>query len=221
MLASSATAAEAPTASVLPATRCADAPLLVRGADAADLADTCAGGAAAIGFLVGHGLDASVPIEVEVVDRMPAGLIPDAAGVFDPARDRALLLGYAGFARFGSWLGWPVDRAMHRAIAAHEVAHLFAAHHFAMRRPGPIASEYIAYVTMFATMDPGLREHVLAVHPDPPWTDDAPPDEADVAAEPLRFGARAWRHWLRQPDPAVTLRAVLEGRLLGRDVRSP
>jgi hypothetical protein len=104
---------------------------------------------------------------------------------------------------------------MHRAIAAHEIAHAISACHFAMSRPGVLAREYVAYVTMFATMDPALREHALAVHPDPPWADDDPPTEAEYAAAPMRFGARAWRHWLAQSDPAATLRAVLEGRALG------
>lgn len=204
-----------------PTARCPDTPLLVRGGDADDLADTCAGGAAAVAFLAGQGLDAPDRIDVEVVGRMPPGYAPDAAGCYDPARNVVILLDHAAFARYGRWMGRPIDRAMHRAIAAHEVAHALSACHFAMPRPSVIAREYIAYVTMFATMAPALREHALAVFPDAPWSDDAPPDEADYAAEPMRFGARAWRHWQARPDPAATLRAVLDGRLLGRAGRGP
>lgn len=202
-------------------TRCPDAPLVVRGGDAEDLADTCAGGAAAVAFFAAHGFDAPDRIDVEVVARMPPGYAPDAAGCYDPARRVVTLLDHVAFARYGRWMGRPIDRAMHRAIAAHEVAHALSACHFAMPRPSVIAREYVAYVAMFAAMAPALREHALAVHPDPPWPDDAPPDEADYAAEPMRFGARAWRHWRARPDPAGTLRAVLEGRLLGRDGRGP
>ncbi len=196
------------------AAACPDAPVSVRGGDPADLADTCAGAAAAVAFLERHGLDAPRRIDVEIVERMPAGYAPDAAGCYDPARDLVLLLDHAGFLRFGRWLGRPIDRAMHRAIAAHEVAHAMSACHFAMRRPGLVAREYVAFVTMFATMDPALREHALAVHPDPPWADGDTPAEAEYLASPMRFGARAWRHWQRQADPAATLRAVLEGRVL-------
>jgi hypothetical protein len=200
---------------------CPDAPLSVRGGDADDFADACAGGAAAVAFLARHGLDTPVRIDVAIVDRMPAGVEADAAGCFDPARALVLLLDYAGFARFGSWFGRPIDRAMHRAIAAHEVAHAVSSCHFAMPRPGTIASEYVAYVTMFATMDPALREHLLAAHPDAPWADGDPPTREEYLESPLRFGARAWRHWLRQPDPAATLRAVIEGRMLGGGPRVP
>ncbi len=198
---------------------CPDAPLALRGGDAVDHADTCAGGTAAVAFLERHGLSAPERIDVEIVARMPPGYAPDAAGCFDPARRVVLLLDHGAFQRFGSWMGRPIDRAMHRAmhraITAHEVAHALSACHFAMPRPGLIAREYVAYVTMFATMDPDLRAHALAVHPDPPWPDAVPPDEAEYAAEPMRFGARAWRDWLSRPDPEETLRAVLEGRLFG------
>ncbi len=172
-----------------------------------------------VAFLGANGLEAPDRIDVEIVPRMPEGYAPDAAGCYDPARRLVLLLDHAGFRRFGSWMGRPIDRSMHRAIAAHEVAHAVSACHFAMPRPSLVAREYVAYVTMFATMDPALRAHALSVHPDPAWSDDAPPDEADYAAEPMRFGARAWRHWLKQADPTATLRAVLEGRMLERPVR--
>jgi hypothetical protein len=199
----------------VPARVCPDGVLSVRGGDAADLDDACTGGAAALAFLARHGLDAPPRIDIEIVARMPAGYTPDAAGCFDPSRALVLLLDYTGFARFGTWMGRPIDRAMHRAIAAHEVAHALSGCHFAMRRPSRIAGEYIAFVTMFATMDPALRDHALAVHPDPAWPDADPPTPAQYDAQPMRFGAQAWRHWLMQPDPAATLRGILEGRVLG------
>lgn len=205
----------------VPVRACPDGVLSVRGGTAADLDDACTGGAAALAFLGRHGLDAPPRIDIEIVPRMPAGYTPDAAGCFDPARGLVLLLDYAGFVRFGRWLGRPIDRGMHRAIAAHEVAHALSACHFAMRGPSRIAGEYIAFVTMFATMDPGLREHALAVHPDAPWAETQPPTEAQYDAEPMRFGARAWRHWLAQPDPAATLRGILEGRLLHPGAATP
>lgn len=196
---------------------CPDAPLVVRGGDARDRADVCSGGATAVAYLAHHGLDATGRIEVEIVPRMPAGYAPDAAGCFDTARNLVLLLEHAAFERFGRWMGRPIDRAMHRAIAAHEVAHAVSAAHFLVRRPRVVAREYVAYVAMYATMDPGLRAHALAVHPDPPWADDAPPAESDLAADPMRFGARAWRHWLEPGHGAPFLRAIVEGRVLDGD----
>ncbi|MEI7447883.1 MAG: DUF6639 family protein [Burkholderiales bacterium] len=196
---------------------CPDAPIAVRGSDAEDRADLCSGAAAAVAFLADHGLDAPGRITVEIVSRMPAGYAPDAAGCFDTARKLVLLLDHAAFARFGRWMGRPIDRVMHRAIAAHEVAHAVSATHFLVRRPRVVAREYIAYVAMYATMDPALRAHALAVFPEVSWADDAPPDEAEYAADPMRFGARAWRHWLEPGHGARFLRAVVEGRVLDGD----
>ena len=211
-----------PASSAAPAvTACADARLSVVGGDASDVADACAGGLAAIAFLARQGLDVRQPLRVEIVERMPPGYAEDAAGFFDPASNRVLLLDYPGFARFGAWLGRPIDRAIHRAIAAHEVAHALSASHFVMPRPPRIAGEYIAYVTMFATMDPALRELALTLNPEPAWADDDVPDVAEYLSEPMRFGARAWRHWSRQSDPPAFLRAVLGGRALDSPRRRP
>lgn len=200
---------------------CPGAPLSVRGGDADDVADACAGGVAAIAFLARFGLDVTTPITVDVVARMPEGVDPDAAGCFDAASGRVLLLAHADFLRSGLWMGRPIDRAMHRAIAAHEVGHAVAACHFAMPRPARIATEYVAYVTMFETMDAGLRAHALATYPDAAPADDRMPGESDYADSPMRFGVRAWRHWVALPDPAAMLQAILEGRVPSGAGRGP
>ncbi|MFM1988762.1 MAG: hypothetical protein RJA99_1719 [Pseudomonadota bacterium] len=94
-----------------------------------------------VAFLGANGLEAPDRIDVEIVPRMPEGYAPDAAGCYDPARRLVLLLDHAGFRRFGSWMGRPIDRSMHRAIAAHEVLHAVSACHFAMPRPSLVARE--------------------------------------------------------------------------------
>ena len=195
---------------------CADARIAVRGGDAADREDVCAGGQAAIAFLEPFGRVVPPRIDVQVVDRMPPPYDPGAAAVYDRGRDTILLLDQAGFERFGRWLGRPIDRAMHRAIAGHEVAHAVSSGNFAMRSPSTLAREYVALVAMFAIMDPVFRERALERYPDPPWEAGLDPDEAESLEDPMRFAARAWRHWLGAPDRGAYLRDVLEGRALGR-----
>lgn len=170
----------------------------------------------AIAFLEPFGRVVPPRIDVQVVDRMPPPYDPGAAAVYDRGRDTILLLDQAGFERFGRWLGRPVDRAMHRAIAGHEVAHAVSSGNFAMRSPSTLAREYVALVAMFAIMDPVFRERALERYPDPPWEAGLEPDEAESLEDPMRFAARAWRHWLGAPDRGAYLRDVLEGRALGR-----
>ncbi len=50
---------------------------------------------------------------------MPVGDAPEAPDCFAPARRVVPLLEHAAFTRSGSWMGRPIDRAMHRAITAH------------------------------------------------------------------------------------------------------
>lgn len=70
-------------------------------------------------------------------------------------------------------------------------------------------------------MDPALRDLALTLRPEPAWAGDDVPDVAEHLSEPMRFGARAWRHWSRQSDPPAFLRAVIDGRALDGRRRRP
>jgi hypothetical protein len=197
-----------------PGAPCPASPVVVVGADDEDVRTICDGARDALGFLIGLGLLAPGRIEVSVAARMPERYHPDAAGVYDPFTATVHLRDYAAFARFGAWLGQPIDRSMYRSIATHEVAHAIASVNFAMPRPPVLAREYVAYVTQFATMAPAFRDRALALHPQPACT---PPDEStDLAYEmdPMRFGVCAWRHWTGLADAPAFLWTVLRGEAL-------
>src|SRR5690606_11844739 len=99
---------------------------------------------------------------------------------------KILMLPYAEFRKIGAWFGVPTDRDLYRSLAAHEAAHALASANFTVRPPSIQAHEYIAYVTMFSTMEPALPRANPRSHPRPRARADAatfrglPPVRADA-----------------------------------------
>lgn len=179
-----------------------------------DVADACGGAADAIGFFRATRLLADMPVEIHVQDVLQQAVGPGAAGGFLAREGRILMLPYAEFRKIGTWFGVPIDRRLYRSLAAHEVAHALASGNFAVRMPSVEAHEYIAYVTMFSTMDPGLRERILAAIPETepertPWL-----SAAFHLFEPMRFGVTAYRHYIGPDGGPEYLRDILAGRAM-------
>lgn len=192
--------------------RCPSAPTVtVLTPDPVDVPAVCDGAWRAIGFLAAAGLQPPEGARIELVERMPEGLRDNSAGCYIRGARRILLLRYAAFAQRGHWFGLAVDRDLYRSAAAHEMAHAVVGCHADLYLPGP-AHEYVAYVTMFATMDPAVRERVLARFPGTGFDSVMQINPTVYFLDPLQFGAEAWRHYLRQPDRAAWLREVVAGR---------
>jgi hypothetical protein len=105
-----------------------------------------------------------------------------------------------------------MEPALYRSLVAHEVAHAVAAANFEITNPAIQAHEYIAYVTMFATMAPTLRERLLARYPGGGYEDDGQMSSTILLFDPMRFGAQAYRHYLE--SGSAYLHAVVAGRAL-------
>ena len=195
-------------------TRCGGGGVVVHAADHADARLACDGAADAIGFLAAQGLDVSGEVAIDVVQRLPAAAGASAAGCYlDPER-RVLVLSFAEFRKFKTWLNLPIDARIYRSLVSHEVAHAVAACNFRIARPSIQAKEYIAYVTMFATMAPGQRELVLAQFPGPGFEGDWQMGTTVYMLDPLRFGAQAYRHFLNPGNGRDYLHAILAGKVL-------
>lgn len=201
-----------------PAPACVAAPVRIdaRAAPAADAADACTGARAAIDFLARHGATTNEPIGIAIVDTLPDIVGATAAGCFVPSERRVYLLSYAAFrAKHKDWFGLPIDRHLYRSLAAHEVAHALMSCSRAGPPPPTIqATEYVAYVTMFATMDDARRRRALANLPGSGFADASRITPIVYLFDPMRFGAEAYRHYLRHADGAAFLRAVLAGAAL-------
>ncbi len=134
--------------------------------DKEDVETGCKGAADAVAFLGALGLDTTAPVEVRFVESLPDGLAAiTALGCNVNAERRIYVLTFSGCHKLGLAPGLPIDRALHRSLVAHEVAHHIAAANFKVAEPAVVAHEYIAYVTMFATMAPYERDRILERFP--------------------------------------------------------
>jgi hypothetical protein len=174
----------------------------------------CEGARDATAFLASQGLDVRGKVSIDVVQVLPPEASPSAAGYYLHAQNRVVVLAYSAFRKFGTWFDVAIDPSLYRSLVAHEVAHAIAASNFGMLTPAIQAHEYIAYVTMFATMAPAQRERVLAQYPGDAFEDDTKMSATIYLFDPMRFGVRAYRHFLHRTDGREYLHAVLAGRAL-------
>ena len=179
--------------------------------DPQDAGDACWAALAVAAFFEELGFTKSVPITVSIVENMPSALGTNALASFTPASRLIQLLSFSAAHARGAWFGRALDRSLYRSMAGHEVAHALAWSNVATDKLSVRAREYVAYVAMFATMDPAHREAILAEVPGDGFADAAEMSEIYYYLDPSRFGVEAYRHYLR-PDAGPTfLRAVLKG----------
>lgn len=205
-----ATAADAP-----PRQACAGLPAVqVQAAGHDDATLACDGAARALRFLAAAGFVMPEAVHIELRDELPGDMRGQAVGCYLPGLRRVFLLDYPAFAATGHWFGQPVQPELYRAAASHEVAHAVAACNAAAASPPLAANEYVAYVTMFATMETDLRRRILAAFPGPGLANALQIHPLVYLQDPLQFAADAWRHYLRRRDGAAWLRDLVAGRIV-------
>lgn len=196
------------------ASTCPGGAATVLGASPADLSDVCAGVASALAFLASHGVTPNEPVAFEVTARIPQEAGQTAAGCYIEERRRVFLLPYSAFRKNKSWFNVPIDRALYRALAAHEAAHAVGACRFKVPNPTIQAKEFLAYVTMFSVMPTELRTQALR------GTRTQGFDSLDrftpllYSFDPMRFGAEAYRHFAAVPDKTALIHDLLNGKVL-------
>jgi hypothetical protein len=178
------------------------------------VADACAGAADALGFLAWLPRDPEEVIRVELVSALPSGLRPDAVGCYARGSRRLMVLERDLFLQRGMWFAIPVSSRLWRAVIAHEVAHALVGCHLKDRSLAGAAHEYVAYVTMFATLDAATRLAALAAMPGEGFGHDAEINDFRYAFDPMRFGVDAYRHWLCQPDGRAYLMSIIRGSIV-------
>jgi hypothetical protein len=194
---------------------CESTRVVVAAEDPADVRAVCDGAASAVAFLARHRVDALTPVEVRVAGELPAGMPSTAVGCCASDGGRVYLLDYAAYAgRQRLLFNLPPDRAFYSAAAAHEVAHAMLLGSSGAHRLGMVAHEYVAYVAMFDSLPPAHRARLLALHPSAQLDTEGVQPALLLMLDPMRFGAAAYRHFEREPDPAGFLGDVLSGRAL-------
>jgi hypothetical protein len=103
---------------------------------------------------------------------------------------------------------------MYRSLVTHEAAHAVADCNFGIPHPTIQAHEYVAYVAMFAMMNPNLREEVMARNPGVSFDSEREMNAIIYMFDPMRFGIAAYRHYLEKGNGDAFLLRVLSGNAL-------
>jgi hypothetical protein len=186
----------------------------IRSASAADARVVCEGAQRAHAFLTKAGLKVPQETVIEIVERLPGDMDGRAVGCYIPATRRIFLLTYQAFAATGTWFREPVEPELYRAAASHEVGHAMAACNAESERLPLAAHEYVAYIAMFATMEPRMRQRILGHFPGTGLANSLQINLLVYLVDPLQFAVDAWRHYLRKPDKAAWLREIVAGEVV-------
>jgi hypothetical protein len=179
-----------------------------------DIGEICRGAEYALVFFGRLSLEPNQPIVVEVVRRLPEEAGETAVGCYLKDEQRVLVLDFAEFKKSKTWFNVPIDRAMYRSLVTHEVAHAVAACNMAMPEPTIQAQEYLAYVAMFTTMDPRLRNLILQANSGTAFDRESKINTTIYLCDPMRFAVRAYRHFLKEEHGEAFLYKVLSGEAL-------
>lgn len=197
---------------------CAQPNVVVNASDPGDFDTGCLGAAEAARFLAASGLDTRVPIEISFVDVMPetaGGAL--AVGCYVRSIERIYLLTFDRCRGRRLAHDVEIDRSVHLALVAHEVAHRLVTVHVLPKTLGTIALEYIAYVTMYATMPAAHREQVLRLIPGQGFGSEREINATMYMLDPVYFGAQSWRHYTKPENGRPFLARVLRGEALADD----
>lgn len=175
----------------------------------------CAAATDALSFLAQQGFDTSAHFDMRLVSALPLPGKRSVVGFYLEAERRIFAVLYAEFTKQKDWFRLPITRDLYRALITHEVAHAVADRNFRVTRPSIQAKEYIAYVTMFATMTTSLREQILSQFPGEGFRSEPEMNTTIYLADPMRFGVQAYRHFAKLGEGKTDyLQAILSGKVL-------
>ncbi|WP_305627145.1 DUF6639 family protein [Rhodoferax sp.] len=195
---------------------------LVHSCEPADVKLACEGALAAAFFLTAQGFIMANPILIVIAQKLPLAGTATTGGLYldspdDCNSDTAHvvhILSYSEFKKFKNWFHIPIESSLYRSLAAHEVAHAISDCNFKVAGPTIQAKEYMAYVTMFATMAPAVRARILRKSPGHGYDGDWQMGTTIYMADPMRFGVQAYRHFLKPVNGRSYLHAILDGKVM-------
>lgn len=194
----------------------------VHSCDPADVKLACEGAHDANYFLTAQGLIVAKPVLIVIAQKLPLAETATTGGFYLESPDGChgdtarvvYILSYSEFKKFKNWFHIPIEASLYRSLAAHEVAHAISDCNFKLARPSIQAKEYLAYVTMFATMAPSVRARILRKSPGHGYDGDWQMGTAIYMVDPMRFGVQAYRHFLKPVNGRSYLHAILAGKAM-------
>jgi len=200
---------------------CPHTNVTVISADDHDVGIACEAAREAVGFFAANSLDTSAPVKVHLVSELPDVAGSLSYGCYDHRSRTVCMLHFSECLEQGPWGNLAINRTLYRSLLTHEVAHALADMNFAVQGPNTLAHEYLAYVTMFATMSAGERKRLLEQFPGTGFDSVDQMSVTYYLMNPLRFGAEAYRHFLKLGNKKTFLKDVLSGRVsIGRNPSS-
>jgi hypothetical protein len=195
--------------------QCSDSVVVIHEHRLDVLTSVCDGAEAAVKFLRDAGFGVGEPITIEIVDRLPNEVVGHAVACYVDPEHRVYLLPPSRTGGLGRASVSSVDQFPYGSRVAHEVAHAIAAMNFDVSRPTMQAHEYIAYVTMFATMSTEVRSQVLGMLPGRGFETADQINATLFLLAPTWFGAEAFRHYRSLGDDGPGfLQRILKGQVL-------
>jgi hypothetical protein len=191
--------------------KCRSENVTVYASDTRDAVDSCRGAANAMKFLASQGLSMPATITIRLANGMPDTVRKSALGAYVRETREVHVLTYSALQLRGHSFKAPLNRSLYRAVVSHEVAHAIAAANF-KKEPSCLGQEYIAYVTLFSTMESTQRERILRQFPyEENWQVQAP---VMYVFNSLEYGAHAYRHFLKAENGKGFINKVLRGEVL-------
>jgi hypothetical protein len=205
-----------PAASVLHA--CANSSISIEADEPVDHDDICNSAEDALVFFERLDIALTHPLVIEIVQNLPDWMSETAVGCYHEEERKASVLTLPEFEKREVWFGAPVNRLMYRSLVTHEVAHAVASCNFKISEPTIHAEEYLAYVAMFAMMNPVLRARTMVENPEAGFDSELEINEITYSFDPMRFAVAAYRHYLKKEHGDAFLLKVLSGKALTNSV---
>lgn len=193
---------------------CADSSISIRAEEPINHQEICNSATEALAFFDRLDMELSHPIFIEVVTILPDFMSKTAVGCYQQEKQKVIVLTFSEFEKRKLWFGVPVNRLMYSSLVTHEVSHAVASCNFKISEPTVQANEYIAYVAMFAMMNPVLRARILDANPGVGFESGRKINEIIYLFDPMRFGVEAYRHYLKKGNGDAFLLKTLSGKVL-------
>lgn len=197
--------------------QCADSYVEIQAADHRQVVAACEASARAIHFLQTQGFKTAGTIEIHLLSELPATCLDHSFGCYNRADRRISMLALSECLEMKTLGELPLNPVLCNGFIAHEIAHALAADNFTIQHPSLLAHEYIANVTMIATLPRAQRERLLEQWPGKGFESADQISTTYYLLQPIRFGVKVYRHFTQLSNSKQFFKRVLSGKLLATD----